>query len=289
MLLAPRVAVGIGAREAWFPALGRLRRDALDVLEVIVERVGASRAREREYQRLARRWPVVAHGVALGIGDARGCNAAHVKAAARVCERLGARWYGEHLCFLHGGPAGETPLEHFGPLDDDADTLVVLAANAAEVRAALPCPLLLENPADVLGFPAGGDSAGDAASPSEARAGAFGRALAACEAGAVLDVTNLLYNARNDGLDAREYIGALPLDRVVQVHVAGGQRVHGLWIDSHDRDVETETLALVTHVARRAPQLRAVTLEWDDDLPPLDDALTTVTRIRGALAEAGRR
>ena len=53
----------------------------------------------------------------------------------------------------------------------------------------------------------------------------------------------------------------------------------GLWIDSHDRAVHDEALALLAEVAPRAPNLRAVTLEWDEDIPPLDNRLVAAAGV----------
>ena len=279
-LNASAVAVGLSVREPWFPALRRLPRKRLDVLEVIVERVAGSKRWASAYAALARKWPIVAHGVELGIGDAGGLDPQHLVRVAEICRALDARWFGEHLAFLN---KDGVPLGHFGPLDADDETLATLMQNAAEVRRVTGRPLLLENPADILGFGATGPDAG-------ARLGAnFARALDACEAGALLDVTNLLYNARNDGYDPMSFLEALPMERVVQVHLAGGRRVHGLWIDSHESEVEEESLELLMAVAQRAPQLRAVVVEWDEELPALEVALDVVERARRALVLAGRR
>ena len=63
------IAVGLSLRPAWIDALRRCPRRAVDVLEVMIDDViHAPRRPVRELRALARRWPVLAHGVALGIG-----------------------------------------------------------------------------------------------------------------------------------------------------------------------------------------------------------------------------
>lgn len=284
----PPVAVGLSVREPWFDALHRLptplRRGSgdavpLDVIEVIVDRMLASRRQRRAYIALSERFPVIAHGVYLGIGDARGVDRTYLERVGRACADLGARWYGEHLCFLNGDG---TPLEHFGPLGDDADTLRVLRANIDVVRSVCPTPFVLENPADVLGYLADGPA------PGERLGRAFSRAVTHADVGALLDLTNLVYNARNDGYEAARFLDELPWDRVVQVHLAGGKEVHGLWIDSHEAAIEDEALRLLSDVVQRAPQLRAVIVEWDESLPELDGALGEVERARRVVKDAGR-
>ncbi len=107
--------------------------------------------------------------------------------------------------------------------------------------------------------------------------------------GALLDLTNLLYDARNGGFDPHTYLEALELERVVEVHLAGGREAFGLWIDSHDRPIEDDSLALLAWVARRAPNLRAVILEWDEDLPELGAVREELARVDAVLRKVGRR
>ncbi len=208
-----------------------------------------------KYRQLGSRWPPVAHGVSLGNGNADGLALRYVDAVTEAAAHLQVRWYRDHLCFLS---AGGVSLGHFAPLEDEPGALAVLAEKAVEMTRRVQVPLLLENPADVLGLGAQGRAAGTRWRQ------AFSRSLSAAQAGAILDVTNLLYNARNDGFDAVSYIDALALDRVVQIHGAGGREIHGLWIDSHDSAVEPESLDLLRLATRKYSNLRAVTTEWDD-------------------------
>ncbi len=273
------VSVGLSLREPWVPGLLRGRKDSVDVLEVMIDDLlGLSSERLRTLRRLGRRWPLLAPGVDLGIGDAQGLDPAYVSAVSAACRRLGARWYTEHLCFLR---AGGIELSHFAPLDDEPDTLAALARNAALVREQVGRPLLLENPADILGM--------FSTDPQPGRR--LGRAYTSClhaaSAGALLDLTNLLYDARNGGWPVEDFFAELDFDRVVQIHLAGGFERGGLWVDSHSRPVEAQTYALLSEVAGRASNLRAVIVEWDEDLPGLDGALAEVERARAALLKGG--
>ncbi len=229
-------------------------------------------------RRLGSKWPLVAHGTELGVAGADRPSAAYLSAVGRALAALHVRWYSEHLAFVRGGGI---ELGHFVPPFDDDAGLAALARNAADVRAAWPGPFLLENAADVLGL--GGDDASGAA-----RGLAYKKALEASDAGALLDLTNLVLDARNDGFDAGAYLGATPLERVVEVHLAGGRHDGALWIDSHDHDVDAEALDLLVEVARCAPHLRAVIVERDQRLPGLDALLGELDGVRGALARGGR-
>jgi len=276
-----RVAVGLSLREPWLDDLETLPdRGGFEVLEVMVDDYLCDHGPRRRVRRLGTRWVLVAHGVALGIGDAAGVDEAYVRDVHAALRALAARWWSDHLAFLR---AGGVDLGHFAPVGDDDETMQTLRRNATAATRGAPCPLLLENASDVLGLGADGPDAG-------AKLGrGYRRALEIADAGSLLDLTNLWIDSQNGGWDPRAWLDAIPLERVVQVHLAGGRRARGLWIDSHDRAIHDEALALLAELAPRAPNLRAVTLEWDEDIPPLAAVREELSRATAVLAEAGRR
>jgi uncharacterized protein (UPF0276 family) len=276
----PRPSVGIGLRDPYVPALKALTdRSALDVLEVMIDDALFDARRMDDWRALSKRWPLVAHGTSLGPGDANGLDPRYLSDISRCLRAVGAQWYSEHLCFLRsiaGDSARDNPLElgHFGPLWlDDAD-LAVLARNVDALRAQWPGTFLLENPADVLGL------AGEGAHAGRESGRRFRRALEAARCGALLDLTNLALQGRNDGFDPAVFLDELDWDRVIEVHLAGGRAHNGLWIDSHDHPVDEEAWSLLAVVRARAPNLRAVIIERDDRLPTLDVLLAEVIRAR---------
>lgn len=274
-----RVAVGLGVRDAIADELLGLDRGALDLLEVMIDDGLDDGPRRALWRRLGAKWPLIAHGTELGIGDAAGLDAPYVARVGAALASIHARWYSEHCSFLR---AGGVELGHFAPLGGDAPTFDVVAANVAVVRARVSCPFLLENPADVLGlFAEAGDAGG-------AMGRAYSGAVRAADAGALLDLTNLVLDARNHGFDVSAFLDEVPWDRVVEVHLAGGHREGPVWIDSHAFDVDAGALELLHDVARKAPNLRAVIVERDDRIPSLEHLVAELDRARAVLGKAGR-
>jgi uncharacterized protein (UPF0276 family) len=273
-----RVSVGLSVRDEHLDGLLALGdRSVVDVLEVMIDDGLRPGPRRDAWRRLGAKWPLLAHGTELGIGDAAGPSPAYLRAVGSALREVHAQWYSEHLSFLR---AGGVDLGHFAPGDGD-DFLAALQESAAAVAAACPCPVLLENPADVLGWGADRGASWLGAS--------YRACLDAAGAGALLDLTNLVLSARNDGYRAEDFLEALDWSRVVEVHLAGGRHDGTLWIDSHDHDVDDEALGLLGDVARRAPSLRAVVIERDEHVPPLDRMLDEVARVREVVSKAGRR
>ena len=101
----------------------------------------------------------------------------------------------------------------------------------------------------------------------------------------LLDVNNVWVNATNDGFDALSFLRRLPLDRVVQLHVAGHDRSeeHGLVIDTHGADVIDPVLDLCAWVIERTGPLPVV-LERDHRIPSLPELLIELARVEAAYA-----
>ena len=106
----------------------------------------------------------------------------------------------------------------------------------------------------------------------------------------LLDVNNVFVNANNFGFDADSYIDALPLDRVVQVHVAGHHvEDDGLRVDTHAADIIDPVFELLE---RTLPKLRSgvpILLERDSNIPPLpvlELELKRLAEIEARAAEA---
>lgn len=96
---------------------------------------------------------------------------------------------------------------------------------------------------------------------------------------------DLALAAGNHGYDALEYLESLPLERVVEVHLAGGLWSEGQYVDTHTRSVPEESWRLLEWLVPRT-DIRAVIIERDDDLPPFGDLLAEVRRAEGRLRVA---
>jgi len=93
----------------------------------------------------------------------------------------------------------------------------------------------------------------------------FARVCDRADTGLLLDAAHLAIYQRVAGHDPLAGLDGFPLDRVVEMHVAGGVvREHDGYPfvdDAHGLDVLPDTWAVLDAVAPRAPELRAVVFE----------------------------
>lgn len=106
------------------------------------------------------------------------------------------------------------------------------------------------------------------------------------DCGLLLDVNNVYVNSVNLNFDPYIYLNNIPLERVVQIHVAGHTLQDDVIIDSHGNAVIEPVFALLEYVLKRS-DVKAVMLERDQNYPQFEDLLKELARIR-SIAEAAQ-
>jgi uncharacterized protein (UPF0276 family) len=161
----------------------------------------------------------------------------------------------EHLNFtrFHAGDGNSSMFAGFmlPPLQSPAG-VTLAAANIRQHRDALGgIPLAVETPVSYL-----------PPIPGELPDGAFVAAVAeAADCGILLDLHNVLCNARNGRQCVAAFCEALPLERIWELHLAGGEREAGFWVDAHSGLVEPELIDIAAALIPRLSQLRAIIFE----------------------------
>ena len=270
MTLPHRIGVGIGFQAAIEDEIVRYI-DAFDLIEVISDNLLNEEAITPALRHIMSAKPVVLHGINLSLGGAHEVDAAYLAILRRLAETWNPVWISDHLAF------SRLPMLDVGQLMPVARTranLELAARKAAEVRAALPRPFLLENITAYFEYPHD-----EMDEPSFLRG-----VLARSGCGLLLDVNNLHINSRNLGFDPFAALDRLPLERVVEVHLAGGFVREGLTIDSHGHRIVPPVWALLERVCQRTSP-RAIIIERDQnhDLPEL---LENVAQAREILCRA---
>lgn len=262
----PTLGVGVGFREPFRGELFLHRRD-VDFLEITADHyLDAPPEKERELDLLAEHFTLIPHALNLSLGSAEGVDRAYLDKLARLVRRVNPPWWSDHVAFTR---AGGVDIGHLSPTVYTDEAVEVLARNVAEVRARVDAPLILENITYMLCVPGG--QWGEAEFLREV--------LARTGCGLLLDITNLHINSVNHGYNRREFLDALPAERVVQLHFAGGHRHGPVLVDSHSHPTPEEVWELMDEVLRRAP-VRGVVLERDENLPPFAELAAELRRAR---------
>ncbi|WP_438036422.1 DUF692 domain-containing protein [Sorangium sp. So ce204] len=250
----PTLGIGIGYRNelrSFFDAHAR----EIDWYELVADRYFSSFPESADWIHSFRdEHRLVPHGLDLSLGTDEPLDPRYSREAAELIRLVRAPYYSDHLCMTQ---AGGIQLGHLTPLPFTRAVARRVADKAKAIQQILGVPLLLENIAYSFVLPG---EMSEVAFVSEV--------VERADCGVLLDLTNLYINATNHGYDPYDYLRRLPLERVVQVHLAGGERHGGRWVDTHSQpvDVHPEVWALLERVVS-CGALKGVLLERDQNFP----------------------
>jgi len=266
----PELGVGLGCRQELHDQI-REHRDRIDFLEVISEEcMHATSDRLDAIRALADDFPLVLHGVGLSIGTALPPAPEYLRRLAAAVDAVQPHWYSDHLSFSQ---VAETDVAQLTPLWFTEESLDAVCRNVGILKEHIDAPFLLEN--ITYYFPIPG------AEMSEAEF--ITRVLETTDCGMLLDVNNVHINSCNLGFDPYDFLESIPLDRVVQIHIAGGREVEGMIVDTHGSPVHPAVWDLLRWVVDRAP-VKGILLEWDQEFPAFPVLIEHLDQARAILA-----
>lgn len=270
--------VGIGWRQPHYEAL-LAERPVLGFIEVHAENFFADGGIALAVLDAGREaYPVSLHGVGLGLGSAAGLDGWHLERLARLVQRVQPGWVSDHACFARVARPGEDlHAADLLPIPFNDESLALLARHVDAVQQRLGRAMLVENISAYVGW---GDD-------TLAEPEFFNELTRRSGCGLLLDVNNLVVNARNAGhgpeaaaRGAMRWIDTIRPGSVGEIHLAGhAEREDGLVIDDHGSRVRDEVWQVYAHaIARFGPT--PTLIEWDTQLPALDVLLAEAERAR---------
>jgi uncharacterized protein len=272
----PDLGIGVGLRTTHYREILE-HSPPVAWFEVLSENFMQTEGRPLEIlDQIAERYPLVMHGVSLSIGSTDPLDWDYLRELKALRQRIGAHWVSDHLCWT--GVAGRNTHDLL-PLPFTEEALLHTARRVREVQDFLEAPLVLENPSSYVEF------AGTLLKEWDFLKGV----VELSDAGILLDVNNVYVSAKNHGFSPESYLAALPMERVVQIHVAGHTDYGTHAIDTHVGPVPDPVWQLLAR-ARELGANAPVLLEWDAEIPPLAVVHAEAERAReflGNVAVAG--
>ncbi len=227
----------------------------VDWFEVISENFMDTDGRpKRNLARIAERYPIVMHGVALSIGTIDPLNSEYLHKLKNLIKWLNPAWISDHLCWT--GIAHRNTHDLL-PVPYTEEALKHVTTRIREVQDFLERPIALENPSTYLEFK----------SSHMPEAEFIARMAENSGCNLLLDVNNVYVTCYNHRLDPKTYIDTLPLERVQQIHLSGHSNYGTHIIDTHDDHVVDEVWALYQYVVKKSGRVPNTMVEWDDKIP----------------------
>ncbi|MGE3829439.1 MAG: DUF692 domain-containing protein [Parvibaculaceae bacterium] len=262
----PFLGLGLGLRSQHYEAI--LSGDpAVDWFEVISENYMVPGGKPlRMLDAVAERYPVVMHGVSLSIASTAPLDMDYLAALRTLARRVRPKWISDHLCWtgVHG-----VNLHDLLPVPYTEEALDHVVSRIAAVQDYLGCRIAIENVSSYIEY-----------AHSEMSEWEFVREVAErADCWLLLDVNNVFVSGFNHGFDARNFVDAIPIERVVQFHLAGHSEANTHLIDTHDEPVCEEVWALFGQALARFGPISTM-IERDANIPPLGELIAELDRAR---------
>jgi len=209
----------------------------------------------RVLEQIRSQYPLSFHGVGLSLGSTDPMDHAHLRKLKVLTDRFEPAFVSDHLSW---SSVGGRCFNDLLPLPYTSESLDHVCARIDEVQTVLKRPLLIENITRYLTWR-------DSTIPE----GAFmAEAARTTGCGILLDINNVYVNAVNFGLDPLEFLSAIPVHAVWEMHLAGFDRFGSILIDTHGQPVCQEVWSLYQWAIHHFGP-RPTLIEWDTNMPPL--------------------
>lgn len=271
----PVSGAGLGLRRAIIDKLISGPPADVDFMEVAPENwihVGGALGKKLRF--FTERYPFVIHGLSLSIGSPAPLDEKLLLDIKQFIKEHNIRCYSEHLSYC----SDDGHLYDLLPIPFTDEAVDYVAARIRRVQEILEMRIAIEN----VSFYAPTDT-----SLSESE---FVNAVvreADCDL--LLDINNIIVNSINHRYDAREFMLAMPADRVRYFHIAGHHvEAEDLRVDTHGDPVGDLAWNLLAEAYRHFGVVPTL-LERDFDFPPMHELLDEVRQIKRLQQEAAER
>ena len=252
----PELGVGITYSSAIAPLLDR-DADLVDVIEIepqttwLETRSGVEpyRVIDQVVKYIAE-LPVrkIVHSIGAPVGGSVPPDRAQLTLLQQTIHQLDAPWLSEHLSF-NATPDFRTGF--FLPPRQTLEGVETAVAAIRHLRQTLQVPIAVETGVNYL-HPR----------QDEIPDGAFVAAVVEnADCGLLLDLHNIYANAINGRQSVNDFVAEIPLERVWEVHLAGGFEMDGYWLDAHSGAIPDPLFVQAQRIVAAMPNLKAIIFE----------------------------
>ena len=268
----PSLGFGVGLRPPHYKLVVETH-PKVDWFEVISENFMVEGGRALEVLQVVREhYPIAMHGVSMSLGSTDPLNRLYLRQIRELARRFEPAWISDHLCWT--GVGGRN-LHDLLPLPYTEEAIRHVVARIRQVNETLERPILIENVSSYMAF-------ADSTMPEWEFISTIAEEA---DCGILLDINNIFVSAFNHRFDANDYIDAIPVERVVQYHLAGHSDHGTHLLDTHDHPIRDEVWTLYERAARRFGDVAAI-VEWDDNIPEFAVLAEASERARNIFSSA---
>jgi len=198
-------------------------------------------------------YPLTFHCVGMSLAGTDPLDMNYLNTLKKLASDIEPAWISDHICFTRFGQHHSHDLL---PIPYTLETLKHVSERILQVQDILGQGILVENVSSYIEF--------EQSDLSEAQF--ITELLKETDCRLLLDINNVYVSAQNHHFDAIDYLDALPLEFVQEIHLAGYDDQGDYLLDAHNNKVSEPVWSLYKHVITKIPNI-ATLIEWDNDLP----------------------
>ncbi len=263
----PFLGFGVGLRTKHYPYIVTHWPKEIDWFEALSENYMIDGGRPLFYlDQIRERYPVVLHGVSLNIGSTDPLNKDHLQRLKKLISRVNPPWVSDHLCWT--GVGGHN-LHDLVPLPYNEETIQHVVRRVKQVQDFLERPILLENVSSYMEY----------TSSTMPEWEFLERVSEESDCKILLDINNIYVSSINHNFNSMDYINAIPINRVVQFHLAGHSNMKTHLLDTHDHAVKKDVWDLYKKALERFGKISTM-IERDDKIPPFPSLVNELSKAK---------
>lgn len=188
------------------------------------------------------------HSVGIPVGTSKSPDILQLELINKTIERLNAPWLSEHLSFNNGH---DFFTGFFLPPRQTLAGIKTAIRNIQIIQEFTAVPVAIET--GVNYFKTRSDELED---------GKFiGKIVKESDCGILLDLHNLYTNHLNGRQSIYKFLDQVPLENVIEIHLAGGMELNGFWLDAHSGAIPKGLLDIACEIIPNLNNLKAIIFE----------------------------
>ncbi|ASQ47054.1 multinuclear nonheme iron-dependent oxidase [Legionella clemsonensis] len=263
----PDLGVGI----SYMSAIGQQilnNIEDFDFIEAYTERFFI-REQNSKLKEILKHKPVVLHGLDLSLGSPEPVDRTYFDKLEQVINETPCHWYSDHISLTK---IEQIEVGHLMPISFEDQNIETIVSKVQKLNQTIKKPFLLENITYYYQIP----------SSNMKEYEFISRILNEAECGMLLDLNNLYLNSLNHNYDPYEFLKNIPIERIVEIHLAGGSFKENMHVDTHANAIANEVWKLFEYAARTIP-FRGVIIERDANFEPFSGIVDEARRAKSII------
>ena len=267
----PFFGVGLGLRRQLYDSILE-HKNQIDWLEIAPENYICRGGEIFERLINAKKYfPIIPHGLNLSIGGTEPFDSLLINKIKELFKIINPPWFSDHLCFNY---VEKTYIHDLIPLPYNKSTVNHLVNRIKKSQDIFQIPFLIENPSYYMVL-----------DNEMSEADFISQIVEKADCGLLLDINNVYVNSKNHRYDPIEFLDSIPIEKTVQVHIAGHLNKGKIIIDTHGEAIIRDVYNLFGELLKRCSP-KAVLLERDFNFPKFSELLREIRKIKNMTKKA---